>query len=160
MKRKRSRIGPIVCILGGALLLAPIVFAHMVTASFNAHPTGVGTNNVNAYLQRDGRIHNDHAFSITAKVHSSSANFMEFFNGYDPWEVPAWSIGSGTFLGGSVYLPPNTRTRYSSSGGELFPSMVPGNQYWWTWESYLVSATCGSSVKVGSGSSDWYYCVE
>lgn len=154
MIRKRSRIGPIVCILGGALILAPVAFATVISLWVIPKPSGGNGGPINAAFNWEMNVENPHSHGVTATMYPQDARLKRVRR----WIIKDVTVDTLTCPSRSIRVHPymwrHTRRVDTSS----WSNMIRGNNYYLERDAWNAHATGGVTATSPKGRGSDYYC--
>ena len=154
MERKRSRIGLIVCILGGALILAPVAFAAVVSLWQISRPSGGNGDPINATFNWEMNMVNPHSHGVTATMVPQDARLMRVRR----WIIRDETVDTLTRPSRSIWVHPYWRASARRVDSSSSSNMSHGNNYYMEWDAWNVHATGGVTATSSKGRGSDYYC--
>ena len=154
MKRKRSRIGPIVCVLGGALILAPVAFATVISLWVIPRPSGGSGGPINTTFNWEMNVDNPHSHGVTATMHPQDARLKRVRR----WIAKDETVDTLTRPSRSIWVHPYMWRRTRRVDTSLWSNMIRGNNYYLERDAWNAHATGGVTATSPKGRGSDYYC--
>ena len=155
MKEKKSRIGQIVSILGGALILAPVAFATAISLWQIPMPSGGGGPAINATFNWEMNAANPHSFGITATMVPQDARLKRVRWG---WILKDDTVDTLTRPSRTIWVHPYWWRRARRVDSSSSANMTSGHNYYLEWDAWNAYASCGSTATSPKGRGSDYAC--